>query len=339
MRAFRVSSTSPVILAVASAFLAGSKCEIGTASSPEVAEASIIGVTPHVDFEQTGLVDLSILPKDATGETLIDDDVLVDVTVSEPADIDLVQQGRVNNQPNPNARLAAAIDVDSSGSMSDNDPNGLRKAAAKSFVDELGVDDELAIFDFGAGGTFPTFSDTRVLLEFTADKAAAKQAIDLVTESDQGTPLFSSVIEVLDYVNKKRPAGAYNRALTVLGDGEDNEGDYSDEACAKAVETGIPINTIGLGPAADQNPKASAEAVEVLQKLASCSGGAYTGVVDASGLQSAFTNFGTSARSGSIVVTVRFDPVVQSGQTVSGQVNVSTGEQEPVTVTYSFVAP
>ena len=136
-------------------------------------------------------------------------------------------------------------------------------------------------------------------------------------------------------------AGSANRSLLVLGDGQpnDNANDNLETTCEKAQQTGVPINTIGFGPAADQSPNANKAAVDTLRNLANCSGGAYTGVVSATALDSAFANFGTAARSGSVVNTVNFDPIPAPQTLITGSVLVGNGAQAPVSVTYTFVAP
>jgi Mg-chelatase subunit ChlD len=302
----------------------------------EVAEAAVIGITPHQDFADSGLVDIAILPKDAEGLAIIDDALDFAVTTLDP-NLQATSLNVTEKEPEPDKELSAALNLDSSGSMSGTDPMGLRREAAKQFVDQLADTDEVGVFDFGPSPT-DGFLETRLLTDFTADRALIDAAIDQVTSSG-GTPMFQSIVEVLDFYNQAYPAGSTNRTLVVLGDGQPNSGGTLEEACGKAQSTGIPINTIGFGPAADQSENASENAVKTLRDLADCSGGAYTGVVEASELQEAFSNFGEAARSGSVTITVRFGPVPASGTEVQGTVAVGNGEQAPVEISYRFVAP
>lgn len=306
-------------------------------TSADVAEAFIIGITPHADFRSTGLVDFSFLPKDAEGEALIEAGVGITIAVTLPAATAAQPRARLENQPNPDAQLVAALDLDSSGSMRTTDPGELRKEAAKQFVDQLGRSDEVGVFDFGAG-TSPTLRNTRLLADFTSDSATVESAIDQVAASG-GTPMYASITEVLKYFDAKYPMGAANRSLVVLGDGTPNGGGTQAATCAAARETGIPINTIGFGPAADESPRAQTGAVDVLRNLADCSGGAYTGVVEASELSEAFTTFGQAVRSGSIVITVAFDPIPAPRARASGSASLGNKGQTPITLSYTFVAP
>ncbi len=222
--------------------------------------------------------------------------------------------------------------------MSGNDPTRLRVKAAQEYIRQLSSDDKVAVCDFGSGST-PPFKRTRLLADFTEDKAAANAAVDKVRASGS-TPMFKSVVEVLDYFNGKHPAGSINRSLLVLGDGRPNGGGTLAQACDKAKQTGIRINTVGFGPAADQSPRRSESAVRTLRDLATCSGGAYTSVVDASELQNAFANLGQAAKSGSVVVTVQFGPVPHKGTPISGNITIGNGWQSaPIELQYTFSAP
>ena len=301
-----------------------------------VGDIVLIGITPHQDFATSGLVDTALVPKDEAGEALIDTALSIDGSVDD--DTMTVDEVDVSEtQPEPDKELSAMLDLDSSGSMSSNDPNQLRKDASRQFVDALAPTDAVAVCDFGPNPT-EGFSDTRLLSEFTVDRALIDSAIDEVMASG-GTPMFQSIVEVLDYYASVYPEGDGNRTLLVLGDGQPNGGGSLDEACLKSQQVGIPINTIGFGPAADKSPVAQQDAVQTLRDLADCSGGAYTGVVDANALGDAFAGFGEAARAGRVTITVRFDPVPTSGTTGGGSVALGNGTQTPVEIQYEFVAP
>ena len=317
--------------------LVASLATFGCGELPTVQSAFLIGITPHADFATSGKVDFAILPKDEQGAAIIDSGLDILLDVADPADVSLMQLDAREILPNPQAKLAATLDLDSSGSMSGNDPMRLRVKAAQEFIAQLGNDDQVAVCDFGAGKTAP-FQKTRLLADFTKDKTAARAAADKVMASGS-TPMFKSVVEVLDYFNSKHPAGSVNRALLVLGDGKPNGGGTLTQACDKAKQTGIRINTVGFGPAADQSPRRSESAVRTLRDLATCSGGAYTGVVDASELQNAFSNLGQAAKSGSVIITVQFGPIPAKGTPISGNISIGNGAQDPIQLQYSFTAP
>lgn len=163
---------------------------------PPISDAFIIGITPASDFAVSGLVQFAVLPRDAEGEAIIAGarrGLEVIIRVDQPANTTTLQEAETLNQPDPSVQLVSALDLDSSGSMSGNDPGALRKEAAKEFIDQLGAQDQVGVFDFGAGRTME-FSQTRLLSDFTADKAAAKAAVDRVQASG-GTPMFQSIVE------------------------------------------------------------------------------------------------------------------------------------------------
>ena len=302
----------------------------------EVAEVSLIGITPADDFAESGLVTFTLLPKDAAGEPVIDDRLVVDAPVTLgglTADVQEV----TTREPEEGKAVSAFINLDSSGSMIQSDPNELRKDAAKQFVDALAPDDLVAVGDFGMGATDP-FDHTRLLTDFTTDRTAIDAAVDEVMAAG-GTPMYGSLLEVLDFYGTAGPTDV-SRSIVLLGDGQPTGTGTLEDVCASAQAAQIPLNTIGLGPAADASPSADPDAVKVLRDLADCSGGAYTGVVEASDLGEAFDGFGQATSSGAVVVTVRFSPIPAAGSEIGGDLDVGSPDQvTPITVTYDFVAP
>lgn len=303
----------------------------------QVASVSVIGITPADDFADSGLVTFTLLPKDAAGEPIIDDRLVVEApTTLDGLTVDVEEL--TTRQPEEGQAVSAFINLDSSGSMLQSDPNELRKDAAKQFVDALGPEDLVAVGDFGVMGTDP-FQHTRLLTDFTTDRMEIDEAVDQVMAIG-GTPMYGSLLEVLDYYVTGGPMNV-SRSIVLLGDGQPTGLDGTlEEVCTSAQAAQIPLNTIGLGPAADASPTSDPEAVKVLRDLADCSGGAYTGVVEASDLGDAFDGFGQATSSGAIVVTVRFSPVPAAGSTIAGDLEIGSPDQPaPVTVTYDFVAP
>ena len=99
---------------------------IGCGEIPTVQSAFLIGITPHADFATTGKVDFTILPKDEEGAAIIDAGLQIDMNVADPAGMTLAQLGVKEILPDPSAKLAATLNLDSSGSMRGNDPDRLR---------------------------------------------------------------------------------------------------------------------------------------------------------------------------------------------------------------------
>jgi Mg-chelatase subunit ChlD len=313
-------------------------------SCAQVSEALLIGITPYPGFDseasaEHGLVEFRILPRDASGQAQLDLCIDVLLETLDPAISVEVEDIRVA-RPAPEKTLVAAMDIDSSFSMLETDPLRLRKDAAKQFVKELGSDFRVGVFDFGAGST-DGFSMTRMLSNFTGNVSRINRAIDRVTEHNQ-TPLYTSVVEVLAYLDKKFPRGSADRSLVLLSDGQPTDADSGTthvQCCQQAKEVGAPINTVGFGPAADRSPSAKKEAVQVLRKLAICSGGSYTGVVKATNLRQAFERLGKAKLSGSLAVTARFESLPPSGSTIEGTLHVGNGMQAAVPLPFIFATP
>lgn len=77
----------------------------------------MLGITPHADFATSGKVDFAILPKDEAGAAIIDAGLEISPGVAEPAETAVRQLQVRELLPDPQYKLAAALDLDSSGSM------------------------------------------------------------------------------------------------------------------------------------------------------------------------------------------------------------------------------
>ena len=84
-----------------------------------------------------------------------------------------------------------ALIIDSSGSMTGNDPNNIRKAGAKLLVDKLDVGDAVTVVDFDH--SVRVWMPLRVIYN-ESDKEAIKNAIDYV-DSHGGTIIEGGLIE------------------------------------------------------------------------------------------------------------------------------------------------
>lgn len=289
---------------------------VSTAPDPvnsDLTGSPVSGVLPGIFTTDGGTFQISVSPVDENGDLLYENltvnnfsfspiqvaplaspDTPVAFGTATPDSIESVLPGE------PGKGVNVAIVLDSSGSMSWNDSNRERVIAAKSLVDMLGVNDRAAIFDFGAGST-SSFTDTRLLQEFTADHTLLYQAIDQVV-ADGGTPMYESLYETIDYIYG---VGLSNLALVVLTDGEANSDDLFDEVVANAQDTGVPIFAVGLGYEVDFTQ---------LQALASQTGGTFAAANDALGLQNLFESIGVAVSAGRLIVHASggFAPAIQT---------------------------
>src|SRR5690625_7858051 len=99
------------------------------------------------------------------------------------------------------------MSLDGSGSMSWNDPDEDRNAAAKQFVSRLGPTAQLAVASFPSS----TFGEDYTLhQDLTSDKALLAAAIDEATFDSGGTPLWKSSGSL---VNGQRDGAENNKML------------------------------------------------------------------------------------------------------------------------------
>ena len=159
-----------------------------------------------------------------------------------------------------------AFVLDSSGSMSSNDPQGLRRDAAKQFVDALLAEDQGTVVDFD--------DSARLLQALTNDKALLRAAIDQI-DSSGGTNIGAGVAVGLDALAVDTD-DTRAQILILLTDGE---GAYTHDLTDRASRDGVVVYTIGLGPNVDAT---------LLTEIAQRTGGSYHAVADAGDLPDVF---------------------------------------------------
>ncbi len=164
----------------------------------------------------------------------------------------------------PPVALDLALVLDSSGSMADNDPQGLRRSESKKLVDTLLVNDRASVVDFDGS--------SRLAQALTSDKAALKAAIDTIDDSGS-TNIGAGIRTGIDSLGAQ---GDPARVIVLLTDGD---GSYSIDLTTEAKSKSITIYTIGLGSAVNET---------LLRDIAAGTGGQYFPVANASQLAAAF---------------------------------------------------
>ena len=162
--------------------------------------------------------------------------------------------------------LDLALSIDSSGSMSWNDPEGLRRDAAKIFVDALLPEDRAAVVDFDGSA--------RVLQSLTTNKDAVKGAIDRI--DDIGGTNISAGVSTANSVLINNNDPDRGRVMILLTDGD---GSWNPYYLQQAKQGYITIYTIGLGSGVNTG---------LLSTIASETGGQYYQVDSAEELPEAF---------------------------------------------------
>ncbi len=130
--------------------------------------------------------------------------------------------------------------IDSSGSMVENDPNELRKEAAKQFIDLTDSNVQIGVVDFD--------SDVVTLKSLTfADKdgrSELKNAVELI-DADDGTNIAAGLQQGFAVLSNATTFTA-RKAAVLLTDGEDNTRQTLDTYVGDYVANGWSVYTIGL---------------------------------------------------------------------------------------------
>ena len=141
--------------------------------------------------------------------------------------------------------ISTVLIIDATGSMLNNDPLGMRKQAAKAFVDTAEFGDKIAIVAFNENA-YSLASLTTI--ESIIDKNNLKVAIDQVT-STGGTDLNSGLNR--GFQELLQDTSANKKAAIFLTDGRHNDGVYDPQSHQQYQQQMWPIYAIGLGNEVD----------------------------------------------------------------------------------------
>lgn len=160
--------------------------------------------------------------------------------------------------------MEIVLAIDYSLSMLENDPDDLRKDAAKLFLDKLGEDDLATVIPFS--GKSYTHEG------LTSDFASLAKVLD-ETQLTYGTNLSYPIKSALEVFSNENTRYKYIILLT------DGIGDFNNSYAVSAKEKDIVIFTLGLGSNVSQ---------DVLEKMATTTGGCYFHVLSAEGIFEVF---------------------------------------------------
>lgn len=308
----------------------------------------VVGTSVTNQIYADGGYGITLVPLDQQGKAVLGQGLDVAIAIDQPAGFTSQVQDSSCTVADPGAGLAVGVIIDDSGSMASSDPKLERKDAAVAFIDTVGPGDEVLLTDYGYSG-----SDLRDLVcaaaavpgvactpptaaGFTADKTVLEAATAKLGASG-GTPLYESCVQMIPLVASRT---GKRQAILLLSDGAPSSSSMKSACIGDAVAAGIPIFTIGLGPAAETPTGGSsqASAVQVLRELASATGGAYASADEPDQLMALFANVGTAlsqGKCGTNAVLNEYAALVP-GTTVTGTVTVGANQ---ATGTFQFVAP
>jgi Mg-chelatase subunit ChlD len=161
--------------------------------------------------------------------------------------------------------------MDTSGSMSSNDPNNLRVQAAKLFVDKMTTSDGAAVVGFEDVAT-RYIGLTR--LDTASNRSAVLQALDSTAIAGGGTNIQAAVEEAITILTGNLPGRA--RVALLLSDGHSSA--YNSAVTSAAKTAGIVVHTVGLG----------SDDATLLGSIANGTGGTYRRLTSAEQLPNAY---------------------------------------------------
>jgi len=165
--------------------------------------------------------------------------------------------------------ISVALVMDYSGSITDIEDTVLdMQDSVKSFVDEMGNNDETEIIKFA------TLKE--VVQPFTSDKVALKAAVDAPWDGGRGTVLYDAVYQAIQDV----AARANDRkAVIVITDGSDTQSEkILTDVINLGKDNGVPVFAIGLG---DLD-------AEILGQMANGTGGQYISALSSDNLKTIY---------------------------------------------------
>ncbi len=243
--------------------------------------------------------------------------------------------------------------VDASGSMGVTDPERYRVEAVKMLADQLnecGDGWRMTLFQFsGSGPTEITaWTDNLSQIQNDADGLGA----------GGGTDLFDSIVFAVDSIGTDVESSFTNTSdvgtsLVVISDGMDYASiNRFEDVLAKAKSAGVPVHTIGLGPASDRAPEpdeaddtgnpwgeylgTDPALVKMLQELSDSSGGVYGAAGSADHLPDVTEAIAQAHCGGYSLLVIKDDNPSGKGEEVNGSVGVKGTD---LAAPYTFFAP
>lgn len=207
----------------------------------------------------------------------------------------------LNQGTSSNDHVSVALIIDATGSMSSNDPNGLRKEAAKAFVDATQIGDKVAIVAFN---TTAYHFQPLLTIQSQADRDTLKAAIEQIGDwgnTDLNVGLNGGFSELLSDTSANRKAAIF------LTDGLPTY-PYDPQSHLQYQAQGWPVYTIGLSEDADE---------QLLGLIAAETGGTYTQLANPNDLQAIYFELSAQIAGGNILLEDEFILTAGSVQEVS----------------------
>lgn len=304
---------------------------LGVSEVEEVTEADVVGVRADQNFENSGKLSLLIIPRN-NGKIIKPESIRSLSVVSDESSYEAYPIDRQKKSPDSETDIAGVILLDSTGSMSSNDPSRERVDASKLFIDRLtnsNIPTTLGVFDFGGDRQTPEcFDFTRILQDYTQNANELKEGVEQ-TIALGNTPLFHSAEEVTENLGLTFRGDNYKRIVLLLSDGENNQGGTVQQVVQETKIQDVKIIAVSLGRSAGE---------EALSRMASQSDGSTVNVENAEELLNIFDGLATTLTQDYLEASVRLDPVPQSGTTLTLRIIINR-EHNPIITQAKFTAP
>jgi len=306
------------------------------ASSPPVEKLELVGLRLSApEFHENGRFGLGLLATDKNDSAILSTSVTVGVNFDDSQFVaSMAPTEAFEIVPKSLKPVVAAILLDNSGSMATSDPSEERGTAAKVFWESLLPENSqnvVGLFDFVDCGKFHT------LQNFTRDNTLLNDGVGLISAIG-GTPLYAATESTLNALNTNYSDVENERVLLVLTDGQPTCYGAENATVDLANSYGIPIYTVGLGPASDLSANSNATAVTLTQNLSLRTRGVYAAATQADALTPIFKSIARASSRGQLIAFFNITPVPAAGTVVKGTATFTSGSQTR-SVAFSFVAP
>ncbi len=198
-----------------------------------------------------------------------------------------------------------ALIIDSSGSMTSNDPKNLRKSAAHLFIDLVDDEDKITIVDFDESVTL-----RQSLIIVAGNREKLKNAVNRV-DSIGGTNIGGGLLTGYNQLSGDAADPIHEKAAIILTDGQHNTGTTPSSIIPKYQEKGWPIYSIALSDDADK---------QLLNQMSSMTGGQYYPSPSPESLLDIYNKISLSIK-GSSQLDTRTDHIAL-GETKSGSLPI-----------------
>lgn len=344
----RLHAIVPTCLAILVTGALSAACSGDTTdpNDPDNPNALGLAVAVRVDpatFQQTGEFLLELIPSTRQGRSLVTEEWSITTSLTTPEG-PLPQFVSQQIQPPDTTPSNVALLVDNSESMTQNDPDRLRVAAAELLWNTvLGQQPsaQVGLLYFGIGPLVPTpgFSATRLLQSWTSNPDSLAGKLDTI-QVGTGSRIYSSALDVVTWFDSTT-APDDRRVLLLLTDGILNRegGTTANEVITAAQQAHVHIVTVGLGPASDRGPTSQEQAVTLLQELSNSTGGLYAGAATPERLSSTLVSLTASSSTGVLLASFKLSSIPPTGTKIAGNVQLQNRSLGTAQGVWSFIAP